>query len=95
MRVKLLESYASGIPVVSTRIGAEGLASKDGEICRLADDPREFARAILDLFANPGEAEAMARRARAEVERNWDMPVLTQALVKEYSRIVASKRRTS
>ncbi|MCC6590970.1 MAG: glycosyltransferase [Bryobacterales bacterium] len=95
VRVKLLESFASGIPVVSTRIGAEGLASKDGEICRLADDPREFARAILDLFANPGEAEAMARRARAEVERNWDMPVLTQALVKEYSRIVASKRRTS
>ena len=44
MRVKLLEAFAAGIPVVSTPLGAEGLAAKDGEICALADDPAEFAR---------------------------------------------------
>src|ERR1022692_2286290 len=33
VRVKLLEAFASGIPVVSTRIGAEGLARQDGEFC--------------------------------------------------------------
>ncbi len=38
VRVKLLEAFAAGIPVVSTRLGAEGLADKDGEICALADD---------------------------------------------------------
>src|SRR5581483_3411822 len=36
VRVKLLEAFASGIPVVSTRIGAEGLATTDGEYCLLA-----------------------------------------------------------
>jgi O-antigen biosynthesis protein len=32
MRLKLLEAFAAGIPVVSTRLGAEALAEKDGEI---------------------------------------------------------------
>ena len=36
VRVKLLEAFAAGIPVVSTRVGAEGLAVKDGEFCALA-----------------------------------------------------------
>src|SRR5262249_11903455 len=43
VRVKLLEAFAAGIPVVSTRIGAEGLADQDGAICGLADDPKGFA----------------------------------------------------
>ncbi len=40
MRVKLLEAFAAGIPVVSTTLGAEGLTSKDGDICALADPAR-------------------------------------------------------
>src|SRR6266478_8628906 len=32
VRVKLLEAFSAGIPVVSTRVGAEGLTAKDGEI---------------------------------------------------------------
>ena len=43
VRVKLLEAFAAGIPTVSTRLGAEGLATEDGEICGLADDPQQFA----------------------------------------------------
>ncbi len=34
VRVKLLEAFASGIPVVSTTVGAEGLARQDGEFMR-------------------------------------------------------------
>lgn len=93
VRVKLLEAFASGIPVVSTRIGAEGLADRDGEFCHLADDPKEFARKIIDVFHDPNRAERMAERARQEVERNWDMPVLTERLVEDYRRVVEQKRR--
>ncbi len=53
VRVKLLEAFASGIPVVSTSIGAEGLARRDGEFCFLADDPLQFAERVIELFANP------------------------------------------
>src|ERR1035441_1895925 len=47
--VKLLEAFAAGIPVVSTKVGAEGLAVKDGEFCALADAPGEFAARVIAL----------------------------------------------
>ena len=60
VRVKLLEAFAAGIPVVSTRLGAEGLAAKDGEICALADDPQDFAERVVDLLRDPRKAAEMA-----------------------------------
>ncbi len=95
VRVKLLEAFSAGIPVVSTRIGAEGLAQKDGELCALADDPAEFADRVLALFKDPQAAAEMARRARAEVEANWDMAVITGKLVEGYRDLVRQKRSTS
>lgn len=92
VRVKLLEAFASGIPVVSTRIGAEGLTVEDGEICLLADDPDAFARAILQLFDAPEAARAMARRARQRVEERHDAAALTERLVDSYREVLRAKR---
>ena len=92
VRVKLLEAFAAGIPVVSTAIGAEGLAAGDGRFCALADSPEDFAARVTALFADPAKAAAMAARARAEVEANWAMPVLTRNLVEGYRRLVRQKR---
>jgi glycosyltransferase involved in cell wall biosynthesis len=93
VRVKLLEAFAAGIPVVSTRVGAEGLAQADGEVCRLADDPQGFADRVIALFEDPASAGAMAARARREVEANWDMAVITRKLVEGYKEMVETKRR--
>ncbi len=93
VRVKLLEAFASGIPVVSTRIGAEGLARKDGEFCALADHPEEFARQVVEILSHPQQARDMTERARGEVETNWDMPVLTKRLEKSYREVLREKRR--
>jgi GT2 family glycosyltransferase len=92
VRVKLLEAFAAGIPVVSTRLGAEGLASTNGEICALADDPDEFAEKTLELIKNPAAAEAMAARAREQVVRERDMRAMTEQLVECYGAEVALKR---
>jgi GT2 family glycosyltransferase/glycosyltransferase involved in cell wall biosynthesis len=92
VRVKLLEAFAAGIPVVSTRLGAEGLARVDGELCALADTPAEFAQKILVLFDKPEHGAEMAARARAEVEKNWDMGRVTERLVESYRAVVREKR---
>jgi len=84
VRVKLLEAFAAGIPVVSTRVGAEGFADQDGEICALADDPEAFAAHVVGLLRNPAEAEALARRARAEVVAQRDIRGMTERLVECY-----------
>jgi glycosyltransferase involved in cell wall biosynthesis len=92
VRVKLLEAFAAGIPVLSTTVGAEGLARKDGEFCALADDPREFAAKAVAILNCPEQARAMTERARAEVEGNWDMPVLTEKLEASYRNVLREKR---
>ncbi|HWZ30422.1 MAG TPA: glycosyltransferase [Bryobacteraceae bacterium] len=84
VRVKLLEAFAAGIPVVSTRIGAEGLASVDGEICALADDPAGFAERLLQAIEQPAKAAEMAGRARAFVCEKRDMRAMTEKLFESY-----------
>jgi GT2 family glycosyltransferase/glycosyltransferase involved in cell wall biosynthesis len=92
VRVKLLEAFASGIPVVSTRLGAEGLARADGELCALADDPDTFAARILELFASPERGRQMALRARQEVAERWDSARITERLAESYRAALAEKR---
>ena len=84
VRVKLLEAFASGIPVVSTRLGAEGLAARDGEICALADDPQEFADRVVELLHDPAKSAEMAARARAEIVGRRDTKAMTEKLVAAY-----------
>ncbi len=84
VRVKLLEAFAAGIPVVSTHLGAEGLTTSDGEICALADEPAAFAGHVLELLKNPDRACEMARRARAEVATKRDMRAMTERLAECY-----------
>jgi GT2 family glycosyltransferase/glycosyltransferase involved in cell wall biosynthesis len=92
VRVKLLEAFAAGIPVVSTTVGAEGLAHKDGEFCALADTPEAFADRVVALMATSQAAAEMAARARHEVETNWDMAVLTRRLFESYRELLRQKR---
>jgi glycosyltransferase involved in cell wall biosynthesis len=56
-RIKIYEGMATGIPVVSTRIGAEGLAVRDGEHIALADAPADFADATARVLEEPATAE--------------------------------------
>jgi O-antigen biosynthesis protein len=92
VRVKLLEAFAAGIPVVSTAVGAEGLADQDGEFCALSDSPEGFADRVVKMIEDPAAAAAMARRARAEVEAHWDMAAITRKLVERYGELVKEKR---
>ncbi len=92
VRVKLLEAFAAGIPVVSTGIGAEGLTDRHGDLCALADTPEDFATKTLQLLDDPAEAAKMAARARANVVDHWDMAVITRKLVGTYRDAVAEMR---
>lgn len=91
VRVKLLEAFAYGIPVVSTPIGAEGLATADGDVCRLAATPAAFARAVEDILSNREAAAAMGARARDYVLREWDARVVIARLAASYSAGLAAK----
>jgi glycosyltransferase involved in cell wall biosynthesis len=73
-RLKILEALAMGLPVVSTRVGAEGLCISDGQHLTLCDDIEDMAGAILSCLRDPVAALTRAEEGRRLVcERyGWD-----------------------
>lgn len=71
-RLKILEAFAYGRPVVSTTAGAAGLGARDGRELLLADDPPSFAAALARLRDTAGLAASLVADARAYVEREHD-----------------------
>ncbi len=73
-RLKILEALAMAKPIVSTRLGADGIDVDDGEHLALADSPAAFAQRCRDLLRQRQAASAMGRRGRVLVEMryNWD-----------------------
>jgi glycosyltransferase involved in cell wall biosynthesis len=62
-RYKLLEAFASRLPVVTSSVGAEGLDVVDGVHVLIAETPSEFADAIVRLWRDPALAEGLADAA--------------------------------
>ncbi|MHB8055237.1 MAG: glycosyltransferase family 4 protein [Candidatus Aminicenantales bacterium] len=90
-RIKILEYAAAGIPVVATTKAAEGLPLKDREHLRLADDASSFIEAVIDLYRNRPEAEALAARGSAEVRRLFDWPRLVAPVADVCAALVAER----
>jgi sugar transferase (PEP-CTERM/EpsH1 system associated) len=65
---KVLEAMAMGVPVVGTSNAFLGVDATEGDGVRIADDPTEFARAVLALLTDPEHRRRCARRARSYVE---------------------------
>jgi len=76
-RLKIYESMAAGVPVVSTTIGAEGLDYTDGENILIADTPEQFAEACARLLTDEETATRIAASARYLVasQFSWDRVV--------------------
>jgi glycosyltransferase involved in cell wall biosynthesis len=70
-RVKILEAWAAGTAVVSTRLGAEGLPTR---AVALADTGEEFVAAIEWLLDDSAARVAMEQEAAAilEAEFTWE-----------------------
>jgi glycosyltransferase involved in cell wall biosynthesis len=73
-RMKIFEALGMAKPVVSTTVGAEGLALTHEQEFVAADDPQDFADAVVRLLQNDGRRTALGRAGRAlVVERySWD-----------------------
>lgn len=70
-RIKILEAWAAGVPVVSTTLGAEGLGAIDGKHLLLADSPQEFARAVMSLLSDDSLHARVRQAARTLYEQRF------------------------
>ncbi|MBS0244295.1 MAG: glycosyltransferase [Proteobacteria bacterium] len=79
-RLKILESLAASLPVVSTTVGAEGLELEAGHDLTIADEPEAMAAALAEALVAPAGLSAQAASGRARVAARYDWPMLAQRL---------------
>jgi polysaccharide biosynthesis protein PslH len=72
MRVKILDTWCWGLPIVSTHIGAEGIEVRAGDNILLADQARSFAEAVLHLVNDADDNRKLRQHGRSWVEEKYD-----------------------
>lgn len=88
-RIKVLEAAAFGVPVVATSLAVSGLRlSAPGELWT-ADDPGDFAKAVLDALAHPEERRKRGARARRIVEAHYDRARAIENLASRFENVLA------
>lgn len=71
-RIKLIEAALQGKPIVSTRVGAEGLDLREGREILLRDDDASFAAACVGLLRDNALAQTLGSAARHRATLLYD-----------------------
>ncbi len=82
-RLKILEAAAAGVPIVATRLAAEGIPVRHGEHLLFAETPEEFASALSQLHADRALAGQLAERMRM-LAGDYTWSAIGQQLVDSY-----------
>ncbi|MER3428347.1 MAG: hypothetical protein C4334_09635 [Pyrinomonas sp.] len=81
LRTRIIESFAYGLPVLSTSVGARGIAGmRPGEHLLIADDAAQFAEHISILVHSPEILDRLSRRGRDFYLRNQSSSVVASTL---------------
>lgn len=81
---KILEAMASGVAVVTTNLGAEGLDAKHGTNILSSEDPAEIAKLTCDLLIDHSLFRRITLNARKLVEEKYDWKIISEKLNKVY-----------
>jgi len=89
---RVFQSLAMEKPLVTTSVGAEGIALTHGETAMITDDTGAFARYTLDLLADAERRAEMGRRGRQLVVAHYDWRANYQILDDVFQEAVAKRR---
>jgi glycosyltransferase involved in cell wall biosynthesis len=83
-RLKVLEAMAMGMAIVSTGVGCEGFEVSPGQELIIADEPTDFAAAVLALLRDPERRKGMGRAARHFAGSKYDWRIIVPLLERVY-----------
>ena len=90
-RVKIIEAAAYGTPVVSTKLGAEGLDFTEGSEIILAETPSQLATVCVELLLDAGKCHRIGMAARKAAQRLYDRARAIQLIGQEIEQLTAGR----
>ena len=94
-RLKVIEALAMKIPLVTTSIGCEGIDISHGESALIADDPQEFANAVMKLFIDKELCDSLTENGYKIVIDKYRWKSIGRHLDEAYEKLTGLKIDTS
>jgi glycosyltransferase involved in cell wall biosynthesis len=95
MKVKVMESMAYGVPVVTTWEGVEGIDYQNGRECWVAETDEELAGKVRLLLQNFAERQHMRNAARILIEERYSPRPVIDKMVSVYEQLITSPKASS
>jgi len=84
-RLKILDAFAMGKPVVTTTIGCEGIHATPGDHLLVADTPQDFAAQTLLALRDESLRRRLGTRARTLAEQRYNWQIIGDQLLRAYN----------
>lgn len=91
-RLKILEYFSCGLPVVSTSVGAEGLEVVNGMNIIIKDNMDEFSAKIVELLNDHESSLKLGKKARELVVEKYDWRRISSRLNEAYCHLLSKKK---
>jgi len=88
IKIKVLEALATGTPTVAMSLATQAIEVNPGKDILLADDPNDFAQAVIDLLQNPKLRESLGLNGRKLIENKYSWPIIVEKLENIYKNAI-------
>ncbi len=85
---KILEAMASGVPVITTKLGIEGIDAKNNKEVLLAENANEFSDQVINTLDNEKLYSDVVKNARKLIEEKYDWKIIVKKLEEVYGSVV-------
>ncbi len=90
MKGKIGQSMAYGLPVVTTTIGAEGIGLKNKLNSLIADNPVDFAEAVIKLYSDENLWNIISNNSIEHIEKNYSKETLSRKIAEIFASLKLS-----
>jgi glycosyltransferase involved in cell wall biosynthesis len=95
IRLKILESFAMQIPVVTTSIGCEGIQAMDSKHLLTGDTSDEFAKQVVRLLGDKELRNRIIRNAYVLADEKYRWERIAEQFEDMYKEVISKKRHSS
>ena len=82
MKKKILDAMASGTPVITTSIGAEGIGLRNGKNVLIANKPADFAENVIELYRNKDLWEKISKNGYEVIKKCYNIKTMEEKLLR-------------